>query len=92
MSQVEEHDGDSVCAADLHLGQAEDDCEGGQPGQGLCQSAESLQGRRVAQPHQHQHPGETGPASGGQVGAEHHQAGQGSSAGFLTLDLHCQAH
>ena len=84
LSQVEEHDRDIVCTADLHLGQTEDDCEGSQPGPGFSQSAESLQGRRVAGPHQDQHPGETGPASGGQAGAQHHQAGQGSSAGFLT--------
>ena len=47
------------------------------------QSSDSVQGHRAADPLHQQQPGETGETSGGQAGAEHHQTGQGDTAGFL---------
>ena len=45
--------------------------------------AESVQGRRAADPLHQQHSGKTGHASGGQAGGGNHPPSQGTTAGFL---------
>ena len=76
---------------DLHLSPAENDPPGVHPrqtgsGRACPQPAETEQGRRDAEAHLQQQPGETGEAPGGQAGAAGgrdepgHQARQGSAA------------